>query len=451
MRERDDGAAMGFTVTSDSGITLPALEAASAIFRSTGKTLVCLDASFRVVFASDGVDEILGSGASVRMRGTNFGQYFFPVLFDRGGPLRAALEAGEQRGGWRAMMRTAGGDARTVSISAAPVRAADTRPELPIRYVILLESSDDAGGGPIAFSGVVARSRLMTEIFELVDSLRSSDAPIFISGEPGTGKSLIARAIHEHSPRSRGRFVTIACGAIPPQLIGSELFGSSAGEAPDAGRIVEASEGTLFLQDVEKLPVEAQTRLLRIIEGIGYGRDASARFTGPRVIAASTADLRRAIQEGRFREDLYYRLRLVPIEVPALRNRREDLELLSRMFLSRASAHQGRALRLSPEAIRAIVRYDWPKNAPELEAAIEHAAAVATSSVIRPEDLPPEIQHSARQPSPAGAVATPEDAPESLRIRNALEATRWRREEAARVLGISRTTLWRKMREHGLL
>lgn len=440
--------AMVPAAVSETRVPTSALRAASAVFGALGRTVICLDSSFRIWFASPTLDAILGDGAAHRAVGLEVSEVLGPVLFEPAGPLRAALESGEKREHWRMLLRCPDGSGRLISISAAPlVGSADAEPQ----YVILIQPADESSGAPISFSGLVARSRQMAQIFDLVQSLRTNEAPVLICGEEGTGKRLIARAIHEHSPRRHAAFVAVACGSIPSQLVGSELFGTSPEEAGRGGRVEEAKEGTLFLQDVEKLPVEAQTRLLRIIENLTVGLEPGVP-SAPRIIASSTADLRRSVQDGRFREDLYYRLRFIPIDVPPLRARREDVEVLCRVFLSRANAHQGRELRLSPDAVRAILRYDWPGNSPELEAAIEYAAAVCRSNIIVPEDLPDGVQR--RIPVPVEGIAVPlgaGDAAEGLRVQNALEAARWRREEAARMLGISRTTLWRKMREHGLL
>lgn len=426
-------------------VSTSALQAAGAVFGALGRTVICLDSSFRITFASSTLDTVLGAGSAERAVGLDISEVLGPVFFEPGGPLRAALEAGEKRERWRLVLRCPDGGGRAVSISASPMAGAEPQ------YVILLQPVDESSGAPISFSGLVARSRQMAQIFDLVQSLRTNEAPVLISGEEGTGKRLIARAIHDHSPRRNAVFVPVSCGSIPAQLIGSELFGNLPEETGRGGRVEEARAGTLFLQDVERLPLEAQTRLLRLIENLPVGLEPTDASSA-RVIASSTADLRRTVQEGRFREDLYYRLRFVPIEVPPLRSRREDVEILCRIYLARANAHQGRALRLSPDAVRAILRYDWPGNAPELEAAIEYAAAVCRSAIIVPEDLPDVVQR--RVPVPIEGSAIPigaGDAAEGLRVRNALEAARWRREEAARMLGISRTTLWRKMREHGLL
>jgi DNA-binding NtrC family response regulator len=193
----------------------------------------------------------------------------------------------------------------------------------------------------------------------------------------------------------------------------------------------------------------------RTFERVG---ESQSRRTDARIIAATNADLKRAVQEGRFREDLFYRLRVVPIEIPPLRARREDIEPLATYLLARVAARQGRALRFSPDALRAMLDYTWPGNVRELENALEYAVAVCKGQTVLPEDLPQELQPAALGAGSGPAVQAP-PAPAGLppadegvdRLRQALDAHRWRRVEAARALGISRATLWRRMREAGLL
>jgi DNA-binding NtrC family response regulator len=242
-----------------------------------------------------------------------------------------------------------------------------------------------------------------------------------------------------------------------------------------------ASGGTLFLDEVGDLPLPLQVKLLRVLQDGTFERlgESVSRTSQARVIAATNVDLPTAISEGRFREDLYYRLRVVPIEVPPLRERREDIEPLARAILARVSARQGRALQFSPDALRALLRHDWPGNVRELENALEYAVAVCRGQTLLPEDLP-ELTPQAPAPDAAGTlrpVSSVEAAPppppgqapaapparpnarrapranaeEIERLRQVLEDHRWNRGAAARALGISRTTLWRRLREAGLI
>ena len=253
-------------------------------------------------------------------------------------------------------------------------------------------------------------------------------------------------------------------------MIESELFGHERGAFTGAvreraGRFEVAAGGTLFLDEVGDLPLPLQVKLLRVLQERTYERvgESHSRRTDARIIAATNLDLRRAVQEGRFREDLFYRLRVVPIEIPPLRERREDIEPLATHLLARVAARQGRALRFSPNALRALLDYAWPGNVREMENALEYAVAVCKGQTILPEDLPAELQstgapsaispgassHPATTTRSAAGELSPSP-PDLALLERTLEAHRWRRLDAARALGISRATLWRRMREAGL-
>jgi DNA-binding NtrC family response regulator len=306
----------------------------------------------------------------------------------------------------------------------------------------------------------------MEKVFRLIENLEHSETTVLLTGESGTGKEVVARAVHAHSPRRNGPFVAVNCGALPGELLESELFGHVRGAFTGAvreraGRFEVAAGGTLFLDEVADLPLPLQVKLLRVLQERTFERvgESQSRRTDARIIAATNVDLRRAVQEGRFREDLFYRLRVVPIEIPPLRARREDIEPLATYLLARVAARHGRALRFSPDALRALLDYGWPGNVRELENALEYAVAVCKGQTVLPEDLPAELQQQtgvlppAQPPVAASArraVPPPASQGEVTRLREALEAHRWRRAETARALGISRATLWRRMREAGL-
>ena len=436
------------------------LAAVSSVFASLGRHLLCLDENFRVVYASATVRELLGTDSLGPLEGRPVADLLGKELFGNGAPLRDALMGGERREGWRALLQTSHG-IRPLSITAAPLViengvACDPRAKY---LVVILPSEEDhfaAASAPTILSGLIARSPAMSRIFQLVENLQASDAPVLLTGERGTGKEVVARAIHEHSPRRRGPFVAVNCAALPAELLESELFGHVRGAFTGAvrdrvGRFELAAQGTLFLDEVSELPLNIQTKLLRVLQEHLYERvgeaEAQPRASDARIIAATHSDLRDCVTRGIFREDLYYRLRVVPIEIPPLRARREDIEPLARLLLRRVGERHGRHLRLAPEVIRAFLNYSWPGNVQELETAIEYAIAVAKGPTIQLEDLPSEIAGE-----PAQAVsADVSSVSEGQRLRAALESHRWRREETARAMGISRATLWRRMREFGLL
>ncbi len=458
-----------------------AFSAVNAAFGSLGRACLALDGSFRVRYASELFDALLGPGTAARLRGSPVESILGSEMFGADGPLRRSLLAGEKREGWRAVLQAEGAEARLMSVSAAPLlrdRYGVCDPEA--RYLVVLRPADEAtveASGPIAGFGLIARSQAMARVFRLIDTLQHGEATVLITGESGTGKEVTARIIPAHSPRRAGPFVAVNAAALPGDLLESERFGHVRGAFTGAvrdrvGRFEAANGGTLFLDEVGDVPLHLQVKLLRVLQEHTYERvgDTEPRPTTARIIAATNKNLRRAVAEGLFREDLYYRLRVFPIEVPPLRARREDIEPIARLLLSRACARTGRELRLSPEAVRVLLSYPWPGNVRELENALEFAATVARGQTLQPEDLPREILEGGRGPEdgrgdaperpPAGApgparsrrrVLPRRFAPEDRgAILEALEAHGWNRVDTARALGLSRSTLWRRMRDLGL-
>ena len=445
-----------------------AFAAVNAAFGSLGRVCMALDGQFRVRHASDRLDALLGPGAAARLRGEPIESVLGPELCGPEGPLRQALLAGEKREGWRALLR-AGRESRLLSATAVPLQHDPHGVCDPdaVYLVVLRPSEDDPVQctGPIAGSGVVCRSEPMTRVFRLVQTLQHSEATVLVTGESGTGKEVLARMIHAHSPRRSGPFVAVNVAALPDELLESELFGHARGAFTGAvrdrqGRFESAQDGTLFLDEVGDVPIQLQVKLLRVLQEHTYERvgDDEPRRTNARIIAATNRDLRRAVAAGTFREDLYYRLRVFPVELPPLRARREDIEPIARMLLSRACARTGRELRFSPDALRALLSYDWPGNVRELENALEYAATVAHGQTLQPEDLPLEVLGTGPRPDGApgvAGVASARPAPvgagdEKDAIQRALETHRWCRAETAAALGMSRSTLWRRMRTLGL-
>ncbi len=436
-----------------------ALVAVSAVFESFGRILLCLDERFRVIHTSAMLRQMVGEPIAATLLGRPVDELLGSELFGPAGALRGPLERGERREGWRATIPTADGATRLMSLSAAPfIPDPDGICDPMVRYLIILRPAEEdhlAGtGAPTVFSGMIARSTAIAHIFHLVQNLQASDATILLAGESGTGKEVLARAIHANSPRKDGRFVAINCAALPAELLESELFGHVRGAFTGAvrdrvGRFELASGGTLFLDEIGDVPMLLQVKLLRVLQERTFERvgESTTRKADVRIIAATHTDLRKAIVEGRFREDLYYRLRVVPIEIPPLRARREDVEPLAQYLLARVAARHGRELRFSPEAVRVLLRYSWPGNVRELENAIEYAVAVGKGQTLQPEDLPIEITETAAAPAPPRLSAA--DDTETLRV--VLERHHWQRAQAAHALGISRTTLWRRMREAGLM
>jgi DNA-binding NtrC family response regulator len=307
-------------------------------------------------------------------------------------------------------------------------------------------------------SGIVAGSEPMQHVLELVARVAQSDATVLIEGESGTGKELIAKAIHHASPRAAGPFVAVNGCAMPEALLESEMFGHVRGAftgavATKRGLLEEAQDGTFFLDEIGDMPGSLQVKLLRALQEREIRRVGGSHpiMLNVRVIAATNQDLAQRMREGRFREDLYYRLNVVLLRLPPLRERREDIPLLAEYFLLRAAQRHGRALRLTSASSARLLAYAWPGNVRELENAIERAAILARGEALEPEDLPPHIASGAGL-GPTPALPAQQNLAEIERtyIVQTLERHGWNHSRAAEALGIGRTTLWRKLKEYGL-
>jgi DNA-binding NtrC family response regulator len=456
-------------------LTQAALHGITRALASVGRAFVCLDPSFHIVHASHLLDELLGPGTSENLRGCLVDELLGIELFGPCGPLRQALLNGQMREGWRATLRFGSASPRLVSITAAPMlREGSEICDSRVMYLVLLrlaEEEEVCPDAPAFCSGAVACSPAMQRIFRLVETLQHSEATVLITGESGTGKEVVARAIHQRSVRGGGPFIAVNCGALPGELLEAELFGHVRGAFTGAvrdriGRLELASRGTLFLDEIGDMPPQLQVKLLRVLQEHQYERvgESAPRTTDARIIAATNVDLRDALREGCMREDLYYRLCVVPIEGPPLRERREDIPQLTLTLLKRINGQQGRVHRISPQAMRTLLDYSWPGNVRELANAVEYAVAVARMETILPEDLPDEIRHSSQNSDASGGIhseasgASPDQAPlsdgsriEAAALKAALERHHWRREDTARALGLSRSTLWRRMRELHML
>jgi transcriptional regulator with GAF, ATPase, and Fis domain len=442
--------------------------AVTAAFASLGRVCLALDAEYCIRHVSPVLDEVLGPGAADRYRGQPVTELLGPELFGAGGPIRAALAAGERREGWRAWLPAAAGR-RPTSVTAAPLRSLGGACDPQAVYLLVLRPADPEVGeptGPTRSTGFVARSAAMQRVLRLVEQLEHSDVTVLIGGESGVGKGVIAQEIHARSRRRERPFVQVNCAALPETLLESELFGHVRGAFTGAhrdrtGRFELADGGTILLDEIGDLPLHVQAKLLRVLQERSFERVGDSRTitVDVRIIAATHRDLRREVEERRFREDLLYRLRVFPIVIPPLRERSEDVPALARHLLARSAARTGRELRFSPEALRVLEGYRWPGNVRELENALEYAATVATGQTIQPENLPPELLERAGPPAgapPPNAAGGPAAESRTSRrgappardaVMAALQTHRWHIGDTARALSVSRSTLWRWMRE----
>jgi PAS domain S-box-containing protein len=351
---------------------------------------------------------------------------------------------------------------KPISVSTALLRDSDGRiigGVETFRDLSRLKDLTEQLHGKYSFANLIGKSEPMQKVFQVIRDVAPTNTTVLIEGETGTGKELVARAIHYTSPRRDEPFVAVSCGALPETLLESELFGhvkgAFTGAAADRpGRFELADKGTLFLDEIGEVSSALQVKLLRVLETREFERVGDRKTTrvDVRFIAATNRNLKEEVAGGRFREDLYYRLNVLAIKLPALRQRAEDIPLLVQHFVSTLNEQTGKNIRaVSQETMDILVDSPWPGNVRQLENAIEHAFIHCTGEVIHPRHLPAELQH----PSSAiikniSSEKLPLDALEKELIVAALEKASYKRGEAATLLGISRSSLWRKMKKHGI-
>jgi DNA-binding NtrC family response regulator len=315
---------------------------------------------------------------------------------------------------------------------------------------------------------MIGRSGEMEKLYRILSKVAQSSHPVLILGESGTGKELVARTIHAYGPNGQKPFLPVDCGSIVPTLIESELFGYVKGAFTGANRskdglLVSAEGGTVFLDEIGELSLDLQAKLLRALQEREV-RPVGATHRVPikaRIVAATNRDLAVMVERGQFRKDLFYRLNVVNLRLPALRDRREDIPLLAAHFLDRISREHGRKFTLSDEALRTMMRYDWPGNIRELEHAVERACTMSSGPILHLGDLPTQLQNhglETRRVAQAGDTAEEPAGPqlttlaemEKQAILSAIRTLNGDKLQAARLLGIGKTTLYRKLKEYGI-
>ncbi|MGQ9497362.1 MAG: sigma-54-dependent transcriptional regulator [Desulfotomaculales bacterium] len=309
---------------------------------------------------------------------------------------------------------------------------------------------------------LIGRSPAMLEVSKEIGRFADTDNTVLITGETGTGKELVAGALHRNSRRREGPFVRINCAAIPENLLESELFGHEKGAFTGAtgrklGKFELAEGGTIFLDEISEMSPAMQSKLLRVLQEKEFDRIGGTRTirVDVRIIAATNRELAQMVRDGAFREDLYYRLNMVTIRVPPLRERKEDIPLLAEYFVRKAAAREEKPVQgIAPEALDLLVTYDWPGNVRELRNVCERAVILARGPVILPEDLPPSLQPEFRPDTgfaPRGATLREilDDVERSVILRT-LREHNYNRSKTAQALGINRRTLYNKLKEYGL-
>lgn len=375
-------------------------------------------------------------------------------------PLEKALKLGQTTSNLEVLVRNRWGRQIPVSVNMATLRdrngsvfgAVETFRDLSLVGTYEMDAQEGH-----SFKNIVTKSPTMFSILRHLKDLAKSDSPILLSGESGTGKELLARAIHELSDRRDKPYVTVNCAALPATLLESELFGYRKGAFTDAkshkpGRFTLADRGTLFLDEIGELPLELQVKILRALEGGEYqplGGTETLK-ADVRIVTATNKDLFEQMSKGLFREDLFFRINVVHIDVPPLRQRREDIPLLIYHFLERLNQKRGRSIvGLSPAAEEILFEYAYPGNVRELENILEYATIVCKGFLIEPRHLPAYLlKKKLPAPSPRDRKVPAKvnlEEMERQELLDALKTHRWNRQATARALGISRTTLWRRL------
>lgn len=307
------------------------------------------------------------------------------------------------------------------------------------------------------FHGIIGSSSAMQAVFSLISNAAQSEAPVIIHGESGVGKELVARAIYNSGPRRKNAFVKVNCAALNESLLESELFGHVKGAFTGAiqdreGRFEAARDGIIFLDEIGDLPLSTQVKLLRVLEEKVVERVGSNHpvHINARIISATNKDLKQLVENGKFREDLFYRINVIPIEVPPLRERRWDIPLLADYFFRRIRLKSGRALTgISNAAMDVLTRHHWPGNVRELKSVFEYAFVNCPAERIDPEHLPPVLVENIQE-SKVLPVSEDKDTLQKKQLLDALKKTNGNQSKAATLLGISRVTVWHRLRKYGI-
>jgi PAS domain S-box-containing protein len=441
-----------------------------AILESISDGVFTVDLKWRITSFNRAAEAITGIKRSEAI-GRRCSEVFRSSMCQEDCALKRSIKTGRSVVGKSCYIVTADGERIPISVSTAIMRdrsrkvvgGAETFRDLSEVEALREELAGQFGVGELR-----SHSPLMQRVFEVLPAIAASPSTVLVLGETGTGKELVAKTIHSLSPRSKGPFVAVNCGALPDTLLESELFGYRAGAFTGAardkpGRFALSHGGTLLLDEIGEMIPALQVRLLRVLQERTFEPLGSTRSetTDARVIAATNKDLGTLVRQGKFREDLYYRVNVVRIELPPLRRRKEDVPLVAAQFIARFNRLHGKSITgIGVEALSLLMAYDWPGNVRELENVIERAFVLCSNGPIGIEHLPAELTRpggdmtempgiSDRVPSRPDMRRT-RNIIEAQTIRKALEQTNGNRLAAARELGIHKTTLFRKMKQLGI-
>ncbi|OGU37180.1 MAG: sigma-54-dependent Fis family transcriptional regulator [Ignavibacteria bacterium RIFOXYB2_FULL_35_12] len=430
------------------------------ILNSIAEGVITVDKEFKITFINEAAEKITGF-----KKDEVIGQFCKNVFKSEfclsNCPIAQILRNGKSVFDLDTFINCSNSEVLPIRINAAVLKDENNIPTggvITFRDISLFKQVEDIIKAESQFHGMIGKNKAMKEIYQLVMEISDSDAHVLIMGETGTGKELIANAIQATSKRKKENFVKINCSVIPHNLLGSELFGHAKGAFTDAksdriGRFELANNGTIFLDEIAEMPLQMQTQILRVIQEGTFERlgESATRKTDVRIIAATNMNLENAISSGKFREDLFYRLSVLPIEVPPLRKRKDDIPLLIDYFIRKFSfIYKKKILGIDESALDLLINWQWPGNIRELENSIEYAVIKSRGKThINSHNLPLRIKEKVfNGKSENKNLQTIEH--NSANIIELLNTHKWNKTKVAEILGVDRTTLWRKLKSLGI-
>ena len=434
-------------------------EITNDILDSVSEGIFTVDKNFRINFFNNAAERILGYRRE-EVLGKFCKNVFKSSVCTTSCPIASVLEHGKNINSRETRLKHHNGNAVNIRLNAAVLRNSEKTPiggVISFRDITELDTLKNFLGKGNDYYGVVGHSKEMRKIFDLIDEISDSDAAVLIQGPSGTGKEMIVNAIQKTSMRKNKPFIKINCSVFSPQLLASELYGHVRGAFTGAnrdrpGRFELAHNGTIFLDEVAEMPLQMQIQLLRVLQEGTFERvgESVTRKVDIRVMAATNIDLEKALEDGRFREDLYYRLNVIPLKLPALKDRTDDIPYLVKHFIDKYSQISKKEINdIEDEALDILLSYSWPGNVRELENAIEYAfARTSQSGFIETCKLPANIRqnHACGKNSPSPTAV----GGELTMIMDLLEKHHWNKTKVAKALGVGRTTLWRKLQQYGI-
>ncbi|MBN2724653.1 MAG: sigma 54-interacting transcriptional regulator [Deltaproteobacteria bacterium] len=430
----------------------------SAIISSMREGVVTIDKNWKITYFSPRAESITGTSAS-SATGKQCSEIFGSSLCSTSCPVLNCLEKQSNFESRNTVITCSGGRLCHIIESSVPLKN-DSGEEIGALILLEGENISDKPHTMESFFGIIGKSRSMQKLFEIISKIAPYDSTVFITGESGTGKELIARSIHRLSNRKNSPFYAINCAALPENILESELFGhvkgAFTGAHKDRTGIIEAAMGgSLFLDEIGEMGAALQSKLLRFLQEQEYQRvgESIVRKGDVRIITATNRDLLKEVEKHSFREDLYYRIHVIPIELPPLKNRGEDIVLLTIHLLEKICKKRNIPVKkVNSEVMKIFRNYSWPGNVRELINVLEYAAVLSGENTITADDIPSELlaDHYENKTGVESGVIT-HNSLEKERIIAVLKENNWNREDASRELGIHRTTLYRKMKKFRII